>query len=299
MTKRAMKMTKDISNYNMRWVEDDPLPDAVAAPLSPRERYLNQLRENHRQADENWAYVQANEERYAAHRENIVAKRLLEIEAHKATTELLAFLPTLNLASSVHSKAVKEFSEAFNVILKGHNEEKITYDVGYDLIHQIKNGFIEGGEALKSLEENRQTRVDKAIQESSYRRNMVVNNESFNVRFKASCATSECLMRNANIDMQDEAFQDYIEAATKDKRSDVMQAIGVGLIVNPYLKPLEYVVIGDAAYSMTELNLDPSWAYVMGKGAAYRLKLLNLSEKIVMTGENVTSYVAGNILGSD
>nr|WP_012477685.1 hypothetical protein [Vibrio cholerae]ABI30060.1 unknown [Vibrio cholerae] len=299
MTKRAMKMTKDISNYNMRWVEDDPLPDAVAAPLSPRERYLNQLRENHRQADENWAYVQANEERYAAHRENIVAKRLLDIEAHKATTELLAFLPTLNLASSVHSKAVKEFSEAFNVILKGHNEEKITYDVGYDLIHQIKNGFIEGGEALKSLEENRQTRVDKAIQESSYRRNMVVNNESFNVRFKASCATSECLMRNANIDMQDEAFQDYIEAATKDKRSDVMQVINVALIANPYLAPLQRVVQADVVYSAANLDFDPLWAYATGMGAAYRLRLLNLPKRVQDTSESVVSYFSGNILSGD
>ncbi|MEI2422388.1 hypothetical protein V6O07_19060, partial [Arthrospira platensis SPKY2] len=297
--KRAMKMTKDISNYNMRWVEDDPLPDAVAAPLSPRERYLNQLRENHRQADENWAYVQANEERYAAHRENIVAKRLLDIEAHKATTELLAFLPTLNLASSVHSKAVKEFSEAFNVILKGHNEEKITYDVGYDLIHQIKNGFIEGGEALKSLEENRQTRVDKAIQESSYRRNMVVNNESFNVRFKASCATSECLMRNANIDMQDEAFQDYIEAATKDKRSDVMQVINVALIANPYLAPLQRVVQADVVYSAANLDFDPLWAYATGMGAAYRLRLLNLPKRVQDTSESVVSYFSGNILSGD
>lgn len=294
-----MKMTKDISNYNMRWVEDDPLPDAVAAPLSPRERYLNQLRENHRQADENWAYVQANEERYAAHRENIVAKRLLDIEAHKATTELLAFLPTLNLASSVHSKAVKEFSEAFNVILKGHNEEKITYDVGYDLIHQIKNGFIEGGEALKSLEENRQTRVDKAIQESSYRRNMVVNNESFNVRFKASCATSECLMRNANIDMQDEAFQDYIEAATKDKRSDVMQVINVALIANPYLAPLQRVVQADVVYSAANLDFDPLWAYATGMGAAYRLRLLNLPKRVQDTSESVVSYFSGNILSGD
>ncbi|EJB8530814.1 hypothetical protein MW374_004753 [Vibrio parahaemolyticus] len=292
-------MTKDISNYNMRWVEDDPLPDAVAAPLSPRERYLNQLRENHRQADENWAYVQANEERYAAHRENIVAKRLLDIEAHKATTELLAFLPTLNLASSVHSKAVKEFSEAFNVILKGHNEEKITYDVGYDLIHQIKNGFIEGGEALKSLEENRQTRVDKAIQESSYRRNMVVNNESFNVRFKASCATSECLMRNANIDMQDEAFQDYIEAATKDKRSDVMQVINVALIANPYLAPLQRVVQADVVYSAANLDFDPLWAYATGMGAAYRLRLLNLPKRVQDTSESVVSYFSGNILSGD
>ncbi|MCA2464821.1 MULTISPECIES: hypothetical protein, partial [Vibrio] len=213
------------------------------------------------------------------------------------------FLPALDLETSVHSQAVKEFSQAFDVILKGYDKNNITYDVGYDLIHQIKNGFIEGGEALRKLEENRLSRrteeVDNVSQDGSYRRNLVVNNESFNVRFKASCATPECLMRNANIDMEDDAFQDYIEAATQDKRSDVMQVIGVALIANPYLKPLEYVVFGDIAYSMTDLNFDPSWAFAMGKGAAYRLKLLNFSERTVLTGENVTSYISGNILSSD
>ncbi|MDF5617557.1 hypothetical protein P3731_24745, partial [Vibrio parahaemolyticus] len=162
---------------------------------------------------------------------------------------------------------------------------------------------IEGGGALRKIEENRLSRqtekADNFSQDGSYRRNLVVNDESFNVRFKASCATPECLMRNANIDMEDDAFQDYIEAATQDKRSDVMQVIGVALIANPYLKPLEYVVFGDIAYSMTDLNFDPSWAFAMGKGAAYRLKLLNFSERTVLTGENVTSYISGNILSSD
>ncbi|EIA1343244.1 hypothetical protein K6689_004250 [Vibrio parahaemolyticus] len=230
-------------------------------------------------------------------------KKNLENEVYKATVKLLEFLPKLNLEDSIHNQAVKEFSEAFDVILKGYNQGKITYDVGYDLIQQIKNGFIDGGSALSDLERNRLLRnaqeADNTLQEGSYQRNMVVNDESFNVRFKASCATPECLMRNANIDMEDDAFQDYIEAATQDKRSDVMQVISVALIVNPYLKPLEYVVFGDIAYSMAELNFDPFWAFAMGKGAAYRLRLLNFSERTILTGDNATSYFSGNILSSD
>ncbi|NOH47205.1 hypothetical protein F0262_03945 [Vibrio rotiferianus] len=228
---------------------------------------------------------------------------MLENEVVTATEELLTFLPALDLETSVHSQAVKEFSQAFDVILKGYDQENITYDVGYDLIHQIKGGFIEGGGALRKIEESRLSRqtkkVDNFSQDGSYRRNLVVNNESFNVRFKAACATPECLMRNANIDMEDEAFQDYIKAAMQDKRSDVMQVISVALIVNPYLKPLEYVVFGDIAYSMMEFNFDPSWAFAMGKGTAYRLKHLNFSERAVLTGENMTSYISGNVLSSD
>ncbi|MDF5622353.1 hypothetical protein P3734_23010, partial [Vibrio parahaemolyticus] len=266
---------------------------------TPREKIERQRRERFQEREKNWQEIQASEERYAAIRKKTVEKRKLESEVVKATEALLIFLPALDLETSVHSQAVKEFSQAFDVILKGYDKNNITYDVGYDLIHQIKNGFIEGGEALRKLEENRLSRrteeVDNVSQDGSYRRNLVVNDESFNVRFKASCATPECLMRNANIDMEDDAFQDYIEAATQDKRSDVMQVIGVALIANPYLKPLEYVVFGDIAYAgLKDKNLDPLWAYLMGRGAYYRLHLLSVSKRVKDTSENVVSYFSGS-----
>ncbi len=52
----------------MRWVEGDTLPEAPKPKLSPKERYLKQLQENHRQSEETWSYVQANEDRYALQR---------------------------------------------------------------------------------------------------------------------------------------------------------------------------------------------------------------------------------------
>ncbi|MDW2323704.1 hypothetical protein R7127_25940, partial [Vibrio sp. 1159] len=229
--------------------------------------------------------------------------RQLEVEAQKAIEELLIFLPALDLETSVHSQAVKEFSEAFDVILKGYNGGNISYETGYDLIHQVKNGFIEGGGALRKVEENRLSRqtekADNFSQDGSYRRNLVVNDESFNVRFKASCATPECLMRNANIDMEDDAFQDYIEAATQDKRSDVMQVIGVSLIANPYLAPLQRVVQADVVYSAANLDFDPLWAYATGMGAAYRLRLLNLPKRVQDTSDSFVSYLTGNFLSGD
>ncbi|EHE6926402.1 hypothetical protein KY019_002686 [Vibrio cholerae] len=68
-------MTKDISRYNMRWVEGDTLPEALKPKLSPKERYLKQLQENHRQSEETWAYVQANEDRYALQRADALTRR--------------------------------------------------------------------------------------------------------------------------------------------------------------------------------------------------------------------------------
>ncbi|MDF5168962.1 hypothetical protein P3612_23565, partial [Vibrio parahaemolyticus] len=257
--------------------EEESLRKPQAREETVRERAARQRRE--RQAE--LTYTQEDYARWERNRK----RRQLEVEAQKAIEELLIFLPALDLETSVHSQAVKEFSEAFDVILKGYNGGNISYETGYDLIHQVKNGFIEGGGALRKVEENRLSRqtekADNFSQDGSYRRNLVVNDESFNVRFKASCATPECLMRNANIDMEDDAFQDYIEAATQDKRSDVMQVIGVALIANPYLKPLEYVVFGDIAYAgLKDKNLDPLWAYLMGRGAYYRLHLLSVSKRV-------------------
>ncbi|MDG2718693.1 hypothetical protein P7M06_23470 [Vibrio parahaemolyticus] len=276
--------------------EEESLRKPQAREETVRERAARQRRE--RQAE--LTYTQEDYARWERNRK----RRQLEVEAQKAIEELLIFLPALDLETSVHSQAVKEFSEAFDVILKGYNGGNISYETGYDLIHQVKNGFIEGGGALRKVEENRLSRqtekADNFSQDGSYRRNLVVNDESFNVRFKASCATPECLMRNANIDMEDDAFQDYIEAATQDKRSDVMQVIGVALIANPYLKPLEYVVFGDIAYAgLKDKNLDPLWAYLMGRGAYYRLHLLSVSKRVKDTSENVVSYFSGSVLSSD
>ncbi|CAH1551980.1 hypothetical protein [Vibrio rotiferianus] len=142
-------MTRDMTNYNMRWIEDDPMPVEDKAPISAREKIERQRRQLHKEREVEWNYILNNEARYLAHSTKIIEKRNLESEIHKATEELLIFLPALNLESSVHRKAVKEFSETFDVILKGYNQENITYDVGYDLIHQIKNGFIEGGRGSK------------------------------------------------------------------------------------------------------------------------------------------------------
>lgn len=275
--------------------EEESLRKPQVREETVRERAARQRRE--RQAE--LTYTQEDYARWERNRK----RRQLEVEAQKVIEELLIFLPALELETSVHSQAVKEFSEAFDVILKGYNGGNISYETGYDLIHQVKNGFIEGGGALRKIEENRLSRqtekADNFSQDGSYRRNLVVNDESFNVRFKASCATPECLMRNANIDMEDDAFQDYIEAATQDKRSDVMQVIGVSLIANPYLVPLQKLVQADVVYSAANLDFDPLWAYATGMGAAYRLRLLNLPKRVQDTADSFVSYLTGDFLSGD
>ncbi|WP_172562551.1 hypothetical protein [Vibrio furnissii] len=59
----------------MRWIEGDTLPEKAAPKLSSKEKYLKQVQENYRQSDENWNYVQANEDRYAAHRADVISRR--------------------------------------------------------------------------------------------------------------------------------------------------------------------------------------------------------------------------------
>ncbi|MBU2899004.1 hypothetical protein, partial [Vibrio hepatarius] len=206
----------------------------------------------------------------------------------------------LKLERQIHSKAVREFSQAINSILKAYQKRSISYEQAKQLFKNLKLGFIDGVRAIKMSQRHRTIRSQqRPVQDGSYRRNMTVNNQSFNVRLKARCATPECLMKGANFDLQDDAFQDYIEAATQDKRSDAMQIVNMALIANPYLKVLERVVYVDIGANVLEGNLDPLWAFVMGKGAAYRLKLLNLHERVWKTGENATSYVGGGMLGGD
>ncbi|WP_341662095.1 hypothetical protein [Vibrio sp.] len=225
---------------------------------------------------------------------------LLEQEANQFITATLLQLAQLKLERQVHSKAVREFSQAVSSILKAYQKQSISYEQAKQLFKNLKLGFIDGVRAIKTSQRHRKIRgQQRTSQDGSYRRNITVNDQSFNVRFKARCATSECLMRGANFDLQDDAFQDYIDAATQDKRSDVMQVIGVALIANPYSAPLQRLALLDVAYSASELNFDPLWAYALGAGTAYRLRLLNLPTRIQDTSESVVSYFSGNFLSSD
>ncbi len=79
-----------------------------------------------------------------------------------------------------------------------------------------------------------------------------------------------------------------------------MQVINTALILNPYLKVLSRVALVDSGYSVfIEGKLTPLWATLLGKGAAYRLKLLNFSERVQHTAENAVSYISGDFLDSN
>lgn len=231
----------------------------------------------------------------------------LEQDVHSATVSLLSSLGAMNLEYSVRSQAVREFSQAFSHILGTYRNKQINYEVVSKLVNQIWRGFHDGSIALMMNEANRKIRNEQRAEtfqrnrkDSSYRRNIRVNNETYNVRFLASCATPECFIRNANYDLYDDAFQDYVYAATQDKRSDIMQIVNTALIVNPYLKALGNVALIDSAYSVFgEGDLDPLWSTALGKAAAYRLRLLNFSERAQYTTENAVIYIAGEFLGGD
>ncbi|MCK6263789.1 hypothetical protein KP803_10950 [Vibrio sp. ZSDE26] len=222
----------------------------------------------------------------------------LEQKSNQFITAILMQLSKFNLDRSTHSKAVQEFSLAVSSILKAYQIENLSYAQAEELLVKLKYGFIDGVRSINTASRNRKHRSEqRPIAEGSYRRNMTINNQSFNVRFRARCATSECLMRGANYDLQDDAFQEYIEAASKDKQSDIMNVVHVGLIAAPYAKPLEVLAHSYSFQSAyTDMNLNPGWAYAAGKGAAYRLSLLGVPRPVTSRVENLTSYVIGSIL---
>ena len=147
---------------------------------------------------------------------------LLEQEANQFITATLLQLAQLKLERQVHSKAVREFSQAVSSILKAYQKQSISYEQAKQLFKNLKLGFIDGVRAIKTSQRHRKVRgQQRTSQDGSYRRNMTVNDQSFNVRFKARCAV-RVFNEGANFDLQDDAFQEYVEASLQDKRSDVM-----------------------------------------------------------------------------
>ncbi|NOH69726.1 hypothetical protein F0225_00015 [Vibrio pectenicida] len=223
---------------------------------------------------------------------------LLEQEANQFITATLLQLAQLKLERQMHSKAVREFSQAINSILKAYQKRSISYEQAKQLFKNLKLGFIDGVRAIKTSQRHRKIRgQQRPSQDGSYRRNMTVNNQSFNVRFKARCATSECLMRGSNFDLQDDAFQEYVEASLQDKRSDVMTVVNYALVANPYSQFLIWLANVDTAVTIAyDDNYSPLAAYALGKGAAYRLKLLGVPAPVRDRIESAISYTSGEFL---
>ncbi|MCW8349237.1 MULTISPECIES: hypothetical protein [Vibrio] len=227
---------------------------------------------------------------------------LLEKESSLLITATLSSLSQLKLERSLQSKAVREMSQAINIILRAYRKGSIDFESAQSTLSNLKYGFVDGVRAIKTADRNRVIRKQQRIttnlnSDSSYRRSMRVNNQAFNVRFKARCATPECLMRGANFDLQDDAFQDYVEAATNGKKDDVMGIVNTALIANPYARPLIWLANADTAYTiMHERNYTPLAAYSLGKGVAYRLKIIGVPAPIRDRLENTISHTTGKFL---
>ncbi|WP_245834701.1 hypothetical protein [Vibrio salilacus] len=70
---------------NTRWLEGDTPPPQKPAPLSMKERIAKQRAEQVTQSEKTWAYVQANEERYAEQRAETLANRRAANSAYQLT----------------------------------------------------------------------------------------------------------------------------------------------------------------------------------------------------------------------
>lgn len=67
---------------------------------------------------------------------------LLEQEANQFITATLVQLAQLKLDRKVHSKAVREFSQAVNSILKAYQNQTLNYEQSSQLLKNLKLGFI-------------------------------------------------------------------------------------------------------------------------------------------------------------
>ncbi|GAL14530.1 hypothetical protein JCM19233_5542 [Vibrio astriarenae] len=64
-----------MTSYNLRWVEDDPLPIKVKPPLSEKEKNETRIQRQVKEREDSWKEIQASEARYATHREKVLAER--------------------------------------------------------------------------------------------------------------------------------------------------------------------------------------------------------------------------------
>lgn len=226
----------------------------------------------------------------------------LEQDATACITHLLMTISQMKLEYTEHRKAVRELTSNINYVLQSYRNKQIDYETASKILKLFAVGFSDGVRAVDTARRYRPERniERKNIQQGSYLRNMRVNNHSFNVRFKARCSSSECLMRGANFDLTDDAFQEYVETAAWDKKDDIMNVVYISLTFVPYVKALQYVAKLDTAYSgyseVSEGKFNTAAIYALGKGMGYRLKLIGVPQKYADQIENITTYTMGKIL---
>ena len=226
----------------------------------------------------------------------------LEQDATACITHLLMTISQMKLEYTEHRKAVRELTSNVNYVLQSYRNHQIDYETASKILKLFAAGFADGVRAVDTARRYRAERnIERAsVQQGSYRRNMRVNNQSFNARFKARCASAECLMRGANFDLTDDAFQEYVEAASWDKKDDIMNAINISLTMSPYAKALQYIAKLDTVYTgyseISEGKFNTAAIYTIGKGMGYRLKLIGVPQKYADRIENITTYSMGKIL---
>jgi hypothetical protein len=223
----------------------------------------------------------------------------LEKDATGCITHLLTTIGQMKLEYNAHRKAVRELTSNVNYVLLAYREGKIGYETGAEILKLFAVGFADGVRAVETARRYRPERNAQraSVQQGSYRRNMTVNNQSFNVRLKARCATAECVMRGANFDLTDDAYIEYIEAAVKDKKEDVMAVVDHLAVVFPQARALQSVANVNTAYGLfIDGNINSAMTYAIGKGLGYNLKLFGVPQAIADRIENASGIVTGSFL---
>lgn len=229
----------------------------------------------------------------------------LEQDATACITHLLMTISQMKLEYTEHRKAVRELTSNVNYVLQSYRNNQIDYENASKILKLFAAGFSDGVRAVDTARRYRGERniERESVQQGSYRRNMRINNQSFNVRFKARCASPECLMRGANFDLTDDAFQEYVEAAVKDKKDDIMTTISIAAIAFPAAKALDFVANANTAINMVSETFDGKGntlaSYALGKGLGYKLKQIGIQKSIYDRVDSTAAFFTGNFLNEN
>lgn len=229
----------------------------------------------------------------------------LEKDSNACITHILMTLGQMKLEYSQHTKAVRELTSNVNYVLQAYRQGRIDYETGSKIFKLFALGFSDGVRAVDTARRYRPERnAERAsIQQGGYQRNMTVNNQSFNVRFNARCASAECLMRGANFDLTDDAFQEYVEAAAKDKKDDIMTTISIAAIAFPAAKALDFVANANTAINIVSETFNGKGntvaSYVIGKGLGYKLKQIGIQKGVYDRADGAAAFITGNFLNEN
>ncbi len=211
---------RDISRINTRWIEGDLPPEPKQEPVTTKQRFEKQRDNLHRQSEQDWKYIQENEDRYAKQRAKTEAKHCtnctLQID-HRFIGQLEGTTKTGYVPAPEKSKSGVTIGTGFDLGARSLEDIK-TLGFSQELTDKLTPYLgLKKNDAVKALKERPRTITDseltvvvKAVKKSETSRVVRQYNAASDIKI-------ECLPPQAQTVIASVAYQ-YGTLATETPR---------------------------------------------------------------------------------